>query len=228
MFSVNKYKSLLEDLTKEDLIPTTNWTGRLEANTLLIRHDVDFSVEFAHKLASIEFNQNINSTYFLMLTSNMYNLISFEHQRMVKEISNMGHKISVHFDPTVYKDLESFKYEKNLFENLFDEEVDIASIHRPGPFLDNNNISLCGVPQTYNDIYVKHMKYISDSGGRDVTPPISEFLNGSRDQGLHLLIHPIWWVGEGFDATSSLNYWRQKNADFITSEIRSNCKTYKD
>ena len=71
MFSVNKYKSLIENLTKEDLIPTTNWTGKLEANTLLIRHDVDFSVEFAHKLASIEFNQNISSTYFLMLTSNM-------------------------------------------------------------------------------------------------------------------------------------------------------------
>ena len=218
----------MKDLTKEGLVPTTNWTGELGVNTLLLRHDVDFSVEFAHELASLEFSQDISSTYFLMLTSNMYNLLSSEHQRMVKEISNMGHKISIHFDPTVYRDLDSFKYEKNIFENLFDDEVDIVSIHRPGPFLDNNNISLCGVPQTYNDLYFKQMKYISDSGGRDVLPPISEYLKGSREQGLHLLIHPIWWVGKGFDATSTLNYWHRKNADFITSEIRSNCKTYKD
>lgn len=228
MFSVKGYKSLLEDLTKEGLVPTTNWTGELGVNTLLLRHDVDFSLEFAHKLASIESSQGISSTYFLMLTSNMYNLLSSEHQRIVKEISNMGHKISIHFDPTVYRDLDSFKYEKNLFENLFDGEVDIVSIHRPGPFLENNNISLCGIPHTYNDLYIKQMKYISDSGGRDVLPLISEYLKGSREQGLHLLIHPIWWVGKGFDATSTLNYWHKKNADFIISEMRSNCKTYKD
>ena len=39
---------------------------------------------------------------------------------------------------------------------------------------NNNNISLCGVPQTYNDLYFKKMKYISDSGGKDVLPKISD------------------------------------------------------
>jgi len=227
LFSVKGYKSLLENLLKEGLIPSTNWTDEIGTNTLLLRHDVDFSIEFAHKLALIESSQGISSTFFVMLTSNMYNLLSGEHQRIVKEISNMGHKISMHFDPTVYKDLSSVEYEKNLFENLFGKKVDIISIHRPGIFLENNNISLCGIPQTYNDLYFKQMKYISDSGGRDVLPKISEYLKGSREKGLHLLIHPIWWVGEGIDATSTLNYWHKKNIDFITSEIRSNCKTYK-
>jgi hypothetical protein len=228
LFDIKRYKSLLENLTKEGLIPSTNWKGKLGANTLLLRHDVDFSLEFAHKLASLEFNQDIRATYFLMLTTNMYNLVSSEHKRMVKEISDMGHKISIHFDPTVYKNLDYFKYEKDLFEHIFENEVDIASIHRPGTFLENNNISLSGVPQTYNDLYIKRMKYISDSGGRDVLPLISKYLEGSREQGLHLLIHPIWWIGEGFDATSTLNHWHKKNADFIKSEIRLNCKTYKD
>ena len=86
MFDIKIYKSLLENLTKEGLIPSTNWNGKLGANTLLLRHDVDFSLEFAHKLASLEFNQDIRATYFLMLTSNMYNLVSSEHKQMVKEI----------------------------------------------------------------------------------------------------------------------------------------------
>ena len=46
-------------------------------------------------------------------------------------------------------------------------EVDIVSIHRPGPFLDNNNVFLCGIPQTYNDTLKKIYEKISDSGGQD-------------------------------------------------------------
>ena len=218
----------MEDLIKDGLVPTTNWSEELKVNTLLLRHDIDFSIKFAHKLANVEYKQGIKSTYFFMLTSNMYNLQSKEHQKIVKEITNMGHKISIHFDPTVYDNLDCFRYEKNVFENLFDSKVDIVSIHRPGPFLENNNISLCGIPQTYNDVYIKKMKYISDSKGRDVMLPISKYLKGSRDKGLHLLIHPIWWIGEGIDVTSTLNNWYRNNGDFIKSEIRSNCKTYKD
>jgi hypothetical protein len=193
---------------------------------LLLRHDVDFSLDFARELAVVESDMGIYSTYFFMLTSNMYNLLSYEHQSLVKEIAKMGHKVSVHFDPTVHDQLEKFENEKKLFESIFEVEVDIVSIHRPGPFLENNNVSLCGTPQTYNDAYFTQMKYLSDSGGRDVMPQLAEFLKGTRSQGLHLLIHPLWWVGEGNNATQTLNYWLQKNVDFLKSQVRLNCKTY--
>ena len=161
-----------------------------------------------------------------MLTSNMYNLISSENQSLVKSIIKMGHKVSVHFDPTAHDKLEKFENEKRLFESIFDVEVDVVSIHRPGPFLDNNNISLCGIPQTYNDLYFSKMKYLSDSGGRNVMCHIAEYLKSDRSQGVHLLIHPIWWVGSGANPTETLNFWREQNSDFLTSEIRLNCKTY--
>ena len=163
-----------------------------------------------------------------MLTSNMYNLISLENQKLVKSIIKLGHKVSIHFDPSAHEDLEEFDNEKRLFENIFDVKVDIVSVHRPGPFLDNNNLSLCGIPQTYNDVYFRNMKYLSDSGGRDVMPLISEYIEGDRNKGLHLLIHPVWWVGIGTNPTETLNFWRKKNSDFLKSEIRLNCKTYKD
>jgi hypothetical protein len=120
-------------------------------------------------------------------------------------------------------------YEKSIFENTVKKKVDIVSIHRPGSFLDENNVALSGTPQTYQDIYFKKMKYISDSGGRDVSAQIFEYLKGSREYGLHLLIHPIWWVGKLVKVSSStrcLNAWRAQYFEFITSEIRNNCKTY--
>jgi hypothetical protein len=228
MFSIQNYQNLIHKLLNSDLKPTTNWEDNLSPKTLLLRHDVDFSVDFAYQLAKVEFKLNINSTYFFMLSSNMYSLLSARNKSLVDDIAKMGHKISIHFDPTVYKNLDGFMNEKNIFEHTFERKVDIVSIHRPGPFLDNNNILLSGVPQTYLDIYYKKMKYISDSSGRDIFPLITKYLEGPKHLGLHLLVHPIWWMGIGKNPTETLNAWRDKKFDFITSEIRSNCRTYKD
>ncbi len=226
MFSLDQYKKLIFELIENGLSPTTNWRGIVSNNTLLIRHDVDFSVDFAYQLALCECELGIRSTYFFMLTSNMYNLISLENQKLVKDIIKLGHKVSIHFDPTAHEELEKFENEKKLFESIFDVKVDIVSIHRPGPFLDNNNVSLCGIPQTYSDAYFRNMKYLSDSGGRDIIPLIAEYLDGDRNRGLHLLIHPVWWVGRGDSPTETLNFWRERHSDFLKSEVRLNCKTY--
>ena len=212
MFSLEQYRKLIFELTQNGLIPTTDWRDLASKNTLLIRHDIDFSVDFAHALALVESELDIRSTYFFMLTSNMYNLISKKNQKLVKSIIKLGHKVSIHFDPTAHKTLEKFEHEKRLFENIFDVKVDIVSIHRPNKFLSNNNLSLSGIPHTYSDTYFRKMKYLSDSGGRDVAPLIAEYLSGVRSQGLHLLIHPIWWVSSGKNPTETLNFWRKNNS----------------
>ena len=229
MFNLKRYEDLIKSLVNAGLKPTTNWNEKLSSNSLLIRHDVDFSIEYAHRLALFESQLKICSTFFFLLSSNLYNSLSAHNQNLIKDIAEMGHKISIHFDPTAYKNLDSFVNEKYIFENTFKRKIDIVSIHRPGSFLDNNNILLSGTPQTYQDIYYKKMKYISDSTGRDVFPLISKYLEGPRDLGLHLLIHPIWWIETGNNPIETLNAWRNKKFDFITSEIRNNSKKlYKD
>ena len=120
MFSIQRYKDLIQKLVNSDLKPSTNWNDNLSSKTLLLRHDVDFSVDLAHLLAQVEFKLNVSSTYFFMLSTNMYSLLSAHNQSLVKDIAEMGHKISLHFDPTVYKNLESFVNEKYIFENTTD------------------------------------------------------------------------------------------------------------
>ena len=93
----------------------------------------------------------------------MYNLISSENQRLVKSILNLATRFLSTLILLLHDTLEEFEYEKTLFENIFNVEVDIVSIHRPGPFLEKNNVSLNGIPQTYSDKYFKRMKYLSDS-----------------------------------------------------------------
>tara|TARA_B110000971_G_C20005568_1_gene498953 strand:- start:1183 stop:1869 length:687 start_codon:yes stop_codon:yes gene_type:complete len=227
MFNLKLYKTLIKRLLNAGLKPSTNWNKKLSKNTLFIRHDIDFSIEYAYRLALCESRLKIYSSFFFMMSTNFYNLLSSHNQKLVKEISSMGHKVSIHFDPTAYKNLKYFKYEKNVFENIFGEKVDIVSIHRPGIFLKSNNIKLSGISQTYQDVFFKKMKYISDSNCRDVFPQITKFLEEPRKFGLHLLIHPIWWMDMGSNPSKTINNWRNQNKDFITSEIINNLTVYK-
>jgi len=226
MFNLEQYDNLIKRLVNSGLKPTTNWNEKLDTNSLLLRHDVDFSIEFAHQMAQGENKLKICSTFFFMITSNLYNPFSEHNQKLIKEIADMGHKISIHFVPAAHEGLEEFAYEKSVFENIFKKKVDIASVHQPGVFLNKNNITLSGTPQTYQDIFFKKMRYISDSKGRDIFPLINNYLEEPRKIGLHLLIHPIWWMGLGNNPTKIINAWRNQNSNFVTSEIRNNCKVY--
>tara|TARA_B100001059_G_scaffold230877_2_gene265775 strand:+ start:54 stop:749 length:696 start_codon:yes stop_codon:yes gene_type:complete len=226
MFNISKYEDLMKKLVSAGLKPTTNWNEKLTSNSLLLRHDIDFSIEFAHQLALAESRVKICSTFFFMLTSNIYNPLSAHNQKLIKSIADMGHKVSLHFDPTVYESLEYFLYEKNIFENIFNQKIDIVSIHQPGLFLNNNDITLSGTPQTYQDVFFKRMKYISDSNGRDIFPQITKYLEEPRELGLHLLIHPIWWMGIGGNPTETCNALRARILNFNTSYFRTNCLTY--
>ena len=84
-----------------------------------LRHDVDFSLESALLMAKLETSIDINSNYFFMISSNFYNIFSHHSFKIIKEIQKLGHNISIHFDLTIYDDIEDgFFKEKNIFENF--------------------------------------------------------------------------------------------------------------
>ena len=180
MFGLQSYESLVTSLREEGFNFSTDWSTDPSGRAVLMRHDIDFSVEDALAMAAFEKRLAVTSTYFFMLSSNMYNLISKKNRSLVAEIKDMGHKISLHYDPTAHETNESFLEERDTFESAFEVEVDIVSIHRPGKFLEDNNVDLFGTKQTYQDVYFKKFMYLSDSGGRDILEPISTFLKTKK------------------------------------------------
>ena len=135
MYGISKYNQIINLLLSNGLKITKNWHKKNYHNNVLLRHDIDFSLEHALKIAEFEFKKKINSTYFFMSSSNMYNLFSKKNIEIVKKIKKFGHKISLHFDPTNYQNLTFFLTEKNTFEKIFNVKLDIVSIHRPNKFL---------------------------------------------------------------------------------------------
>ena len=171
--------------------------------TILLRHDVDFSLHRAMKLATIEVENNIVSTYFLHLHSNFYNLLEEEIFNIVKSIIKLGHKIGLHFDPSFYKleihEDEKLKrflcLEKSLLENLFDVNVNVFSFHNPdiGGWTAFENYSVCGMINTYSKYLKENFTYCSDSNGYWRHKRLEDILL-SNETRLHVLTHPEWWV----------------------------------
>tara|TARA_B100000212_G_C27379739_1_gene536459 strand:- start:646 stop:1332 length:687 start_codon:yes stop_codon:yes gene_type:complete len=226
MFGLNSFTSTIEDLLKKDFI-FTNFFSNLDRSSICLRHDIDFSVIDAYKVALIEKDMGIRANYFFMLSSNTYNPISSENRSYIEKISKLGHKISLHFDPSIYDDIDTFFIkEKEFFENIFGVTINIVSLHRPRKFLEDNNRKLKGCNHTYEDKFFKNMKYLSDSAGRDIRSDLKYMIPSNQDKPLHLLIHPIWWTTKSSEPSHTLNNWLEKQNDFLISETARNCRTY--
>ena len=51
-----------------------------------------------------------------MLTSNTYCALSQSNKKIIKEIKNKGHHISLHFDPTCYSNINNDLAKKNYLK----------------------------------------------------------------------------------------------------------------
>lgn len=200
-----------------------------ERGALILRHDIDFDIGYAHQLSLLEDELGVKSTYFFLLRTKSYNLLEHKNLEQIESIKSRGHHISLHFDPTLYNDIEhGFEKEKDVFENVFDTQIDIISIHRPADFFLNNANTIAGVNHTYQPTYFEKIKYFADSQGifKYGHPANSEAFNNL--QTIQLLIHPIWWATESLDTQSKLHEFLDYRINQFKQHMAFNCKPYKE
>ena len=223
------YQELISHFLDKGYRPDFFSASPPQKGSLILRHDIDFAVEYAHQLSLVEDRLGVKSTYFFLMHSKSYNLLEHTHLNQIRSMMSRGHQISIHFDPTLYKDIEEgFQEEKELFEKIFDVEVQHISIHRPSDYFLNNAKAVCGVRHTYHPIYFEQIKYFADSQGwfRYGHPVDSEAFENQDT--IQLLIHPIWWVAKGSDALSKLHNFLDFRIDRFKHHMALNCKPYKE
>lgn len=194
---------------------------------LLLRHDVDFDVNLALMLAEHESRIEVSSTYFFLFRSDSYNILSPQNFESIKRIRNLGHHISLHFDPLIYEDyVKGLQDELDFFYRLFGFKPTVISIHRP------NDDFLNGVPlevaHTYERRYFKEIKYISDSGGKFKFGHPLESDAFATGESIHLLLHPIWWVTDQVGTIEKLNAHYQLRCQALSDHFARNCIPWKD
>ncbi len=194
---------------------------------LILRHDIDFDIQAALKMAKIEHEMGLKSSYFFLVGNASYNPFDKENAKAILEIKSLGHTISLHFDPTIYADFKiGFDLEKNCFESFFKTQIDIISLHRPNAYFQELNTAINQCDHTYMKKYFKDILYVADSGGTFRFGHPYETDTFKNKQNIHLLIHPIWWLYEGNNAAEKLKSFYSKKKELLKIHYAFHCKPF--
>lgn len=197
---------------------------------VILRHDVDFSIDMAVQMAGLEKDLGIFSTFYFLLASDSYNLLSKRNAESVKLIKDMGHSVGLHFDPTAYDDKKiGFIVEQEIFERLFGE-MSSMSFHRTSQLvLEGIDWLPEGVLGAYENKFFKDIAYVSDSQGEFRFGHPLEHNAFKLCDNMQLLIHPIWWMTDQLKAVEKVKKFLILNNELMSKHIAQNCipwKTY--
>ena len=200
-----------------------NYPGK--GKCVILRHDIDYSLEQAVKLARIEKDLGVRSTYFVLLSSDFYNPASSSSYRYLHEILDLGHDIGLHFDETAYSyerfGMEYFiRKEARILSDLIDVNINSFSLHRPNHFSLETEIRIPGLINSYGEEFFHGFKYLSDSRRR-WREPVEEIIEKGVFEKLHILTHAFWYHEEDLTISETI-------LDFIRSASRERKLTMKD
>lgn len=140
--------------------PQVSFLGDFPDKYVILRHDVDYDLDRAYKMAVIENRYNIHSTFFLLLTSDMYNVMN---SNIVKDLWTLGHRVGLHYDLAKNSDV----YRQNEVLSVFaGTQISEIAAHNPSLHPKDNFRSGKWLNSAYSDKFTKDTTYISDSCGK--------------------------------------------------------------
>jgi hypothetical protein len=179
-FSLAHYRELLA-AAKEGGYRFSGFDRAPQTGDLILRHDVDLSLDAAVRMAEVEAELGAWSTWFLMTRSVFYNLASVEGHRAIVRLRELGHRVAHH---AVWPHVD--------LDERFDPAV---AWHNPdpeymtAPIEGGNNV----MAAPWFD--PEHYRSDSNQSWRHGCP--HEGLARREFAWLQLLVHPEIWVYDG-------------------------------
>lgn len=188
---------------------------------VVLRHDIDFSLEKGRQMAELDRQAGVHSTFFILLTSMYFNVLSEQGVAHVRAIAEMGHEIGLHIDLTGFEGLSPDQQQDKIgrlaavLRDICGQEVGCIAQHRPASTLVR--VSCPGFVDAYEDRFFEDIGYISDSRRVFVKPDVYGFFN--RHERSQLLTHPIWWTAEPTTRAAILAEFGADLADSIRQAV---------
>jgi len=232
-FTYNYYRDLLTTLKTNNynFIFFEEINKYQNSKYILLRHDVDFDIDKSIKIANIENEFGVKSTYFFLLNSDFYNIHHINNTKKILSILSMGNRISIHFDIGNYPNsdnkilLKHISKEISFFKDLFDVDINIISFHRPDKNVLTEKINL-NIDHTYMSKYSKLIKYLSDSMKQMPEGDFIEIISLKAYNQIQLLIHPIWWNDNVTSAQCDYKNFINNKINNIRYEISRNSSIF--
>ena len=198
-FTYAYYIAILKHLKKNYTITSFNHLNHTSQPYVILRHDIDASLDYALDMARLENSLGISSTYFILFSHKLYNVFEKESYNKLLKISNLGHEIGLHYDLSVY-DAYDINYnncldvEIQLLKHLIKKEIRSISIHNP-------TITNKQDPFRLSDKYLNAYDnkffdlYVSDSCRSWYINDIENLFSSKYDR-IQLVIHPFLWKAD--------------------------------
>ena len=184
-FTLEHYRELLE-AAKAGGYRLAGFDRTPEPGDLFIRHDVDLSLPAAVRLAEVEHDAGVWSTWCLMTRSAFYNLDSSEGDWAIERLRALGGRIAHH---AVWPHLD--------LDGRFEP---VVAWHNPDHEYVNRPVD--GATNVMSAPWYDSTHFRSDSnhnwrhrGREDACPHAA--LSAGELEWLHLIVHPEIWVYEG-------------------------------
>ncbi|MDE7018743.1 MAG: hypothetical protein K2P65_14450 [Lachnospiraceae bacterium] len=239
MFSFEDYREIIR------IIQSTgrhaNYADALHKDKFIImRHDVEYSVERAYELARVEQSMDFVSTYFFQWTNNSYNILSRRNLNMIKDMHERGQHIGLHFALNGMTDMEEIRKrirkEVDILSEMFGFQIKEFSIHRPSKDVLRENIKLDGILNAYQDEFFTFaeqvteetpisVKYMSDANHiwRYGYPDENNITSYDKVQ---ILTHPFAWCKEGYNNFNNYRALVQEKYEELIDSIDQECKDF--
>ncbi len=239
MFSYSDYRDIVK-IVKETGAACDYKTAIGRDRFVIMRHDVEYSVERAYAMSKVEESMDFTSDYFFQWTNNSYNLLSKKNMDMIRDMHERGQNIGLHFALNGMTDMQLIRQqiikEMDILSDMFGFNVDTFSIHRPSKDVLKENIKLGGILNAYQDDFFTfaenvnedsdvEVKYMSDANHiwRYGYPDRDNIMNHNKVQ---ILVHPFGWTEQGYDNFENYkSLVREKEIELIDS-IDRECKDF--
>lgn len=224
-FTYTAYRALLDLLRQGGYAFTDYHDYQTHPRCVILRHDIDNSLSQALRLAEIEAEEGVKSTWFVLLRTDFYNPASAASQKTLRRIRELGHEIGLHFDEIAYAGeggisshatstaAELIVHEAGILADICGCPISTVSMHRPSRATLEADLKIPGMVNSYGQTFFHDFKYLSDSRRR-WREPVEDIIRGGEYDRLHILTHAFWYHEQEQDIAASVGtFVRAANAE---------------
>jgi hypothetical protein len=237
MFSYSEYRNIIKLIQQH--LPIVDFSQANEFNECngikvvgkfcVIRHDIEFSIDRALKLAELENELGISTTYTVQLRNNTYNALSEKNIDAVHRIKELGHCIALHQNPPLMSEKALKKYvlkDIETLEHYYGFEVDRYAFHRPKQEQLAMYLDIPGKINCYGEQFFQYftqddkpdnleVTYLADSNHQwKYGHPFS--INFENTLKLQLNTHPFSWSESGYENYGNfLSLIKERNNEML-------------
>jgi len=173
----------------------------------------------------------VRATYFILVTSNNYNILSDHWCNVPRQLIALGHEVGLHYDVKFYQSPDAgpmslLQSHVMLLGQLAGEPVRSISVHNPSISGQDIFREAAGFINAYQARFTSEISYFSDSCGAWRTQAVQSLQPGKLPPRMQLLTHPIFWAPQHADRWDRISQFVNQQINLLRRQHEMICNIW--